>query len=845
MRKTSLDYLKELYRQNYISNWCPITDILPDNKTCVTKHGTILQILKLEGKDYSALSWSERERLFTVRKTFFEKIEDNLEVSIFACRRKYEEQQIQPDFENEYAQEISNILAEKFRTSYKTEIYIVVKSPLKNIASVSGIGTKDFSKEEAALMGRADSLSSKVDVLKNTLDFFNPKVLAHSDEHSELHAFWSYLLNGGVQNEHTSENVQALNGVLGYSDIEFIPREPTSLYKKIKKSFEAYSADNNLYQTVISEISSEISKGNNAYISFSGLEDTRFASILFLKHYPQVSEDKLFDGLLSIQKEFILVQHFTPVNKEVALEKAQLRINQLQSFGRFVNKHLVDTVDFADGLAADEYNQINHSMSLITFGSSTEEVDETVGSIVSALGSRGINVKREAGFTEAAYWSIFPDYEELSFPRRVPITTITAADFCTFGAKPFGNNKCSFGDYPVSYFKTEDGQNFAFTFHPSPEKYVAGHTLIVGGTGAGKTLSTAFMISQCLKFRGHGNEGKFKTLIFDSLNGLKVPTKAFGGDYIDINDKDGFIPLNPLQLPDSATNRAFLEKWIASLCKHVDERDEEAIQRAVRTSFETLAPEERSLNAVRMVFGVEGYREDKTASLAKQLAAWMPDKENPEHSDTVYGNFFNAPVDALSFQKQLVGFDLTFLKEEPKLLAPLTSYLFHAFTDYIYRKPCPHMWFIDEAFNFIQNPIIYPHIRTALKEWRKRNGLVIAAIQDLETLNAINVGQEFLQSFQTYILFKDPTASPENYLGKEGRAGVGLNENEFNWIKSYSGGKREIMVKRKTGESIILDIDLSNLGKHINLLRSEKAVLDAYANFKDQPNWQKLLMNSF
>jgi len=114
----------------------------------------------------------------------------------------------------------------------------------------------------------------------------------------------------------------------------------------------------------------------------------------------------------------------------------------------------------------------------------------------------------------------------------------------------------------------------------------------------------------------------------------------------------------------------------------------------------------------------------------------------------------------------------------------------------------------------------------------------------LETLNTIDVGQEFLQSFQTYILFKDSQASPENYLGREGRAGVGLNENEFNWIKSHSSNKREVMIKRKSGESVILDIDLSDLGSALNLLRSDKEVLTAYNNFKDAEDWQEKLMNA-
>lgn len=835
-----IQILKDMEKQNYISDIFPVTDILPDNKTCVTKHGTLVQVVKLDGKDYSSLSLSELERLFAERKTFFEKVDEELNLSVFACRRKYTEKQRRSDFGNEYAAHIASKLENKFRTSYKTEIYIVLKSPVETINSQIGIGSKKFVKEISALMGRANTLSGQVDVLLAALQSFKPKILEHKgNNQSELIGFWSYLLNGGTDAIAKTENTSNLNQVIGYSDIEFIPKEPSALIGKVKSTFKKYNGDEAFFSEVIKDISEEMSKGNYAYIRYTGADHVRFGAAMFLKYYPQESEYRVFEDLMSLQREFCLVQHFKMINKDVALEKTNLRINQLNQFGRFIGSLLGDLNDFANGLAADEFQQVMHSMHIIAYGDNPNETDDAVKAITSNLASKGINIKREEGNTEPVFWCQFPDYEDYAYAREVPIATITAADFCTFGAKPFGNTSCSWGDEPVAYFKA-DGANYAFTFHPTPERYVAGHTLCVGSTGSGKTVTNAYLLSQCLKYRGYGEEGRFKALIFDALNGLKVPVNAFGGTYIDIEDESGFIPLNPLQMPKSAKNTAFLERWIQSLAPDLDDRDKNAIERAVRTNYDTLDLPERSLYALKEAFGVTGYKEDGSPTLAQKLQKWIPHHGEP----TLHNTFFNAPNDALDFKNQLVGFEMSFLKEDPELLAPLTSYLFHRFEDYIAHNPAPHMWFIDEAINFISNPILYPSIRRALKEWRKRNGVVVAAIQDLETLNTIDVGQEFLQSFQTYILFKDSQASPENYLGREGRAGVGLNENEFNWIKSHSTSKREVMIKRKSGESVILDIDLSDLGESLSLLRSDKEVLTAYENFKDQEDWQQHLMKA-
>lgn len=836
--------IKATKKQHYLSEWITITDIMPDLKTCVTKSGTLVQVVKLKGVDLAAMSIAQREALFYNRKAFFDRIDDDIRISVFACRRKYQEDKHLPDYGQKYAQEIAEIVAQDYKTSFRTEIYIVIKKQIQGINNLTGLGSKHFSKEQGVLLGRANNFSSQVEVIKASLKEFKPEQLTHNDEYSELVAFWNYLLNGGTLAETTTRNKNSLNQVLGYTDIEFIPKEPTGIYKAIKGLFKTYKADRSLQDEVINLVSSEVSKGNNSYIRFAHSKASRVGSILFLKYYPQISDDEIFSDLMSLQRELIFVQHFTPTNKQVELEKKQMKINQLGRFGRFMRQMMGDLHDFSEGLQADDFSQINHAMNIVVLGENTDVIDSSINAISSSLAGKGINIKREEGYTEGAFWSMFPDYEPIQWPRTVELSSETCADFCTFSAKPFGNEKCSFGDHPVAMFKTTDGQNYNFTFHPTSQKYVAGSALIVGSSGSGKTLTTAFLISQCMKFLGHGDEGRFKGLIFDSLNGLKVPTKALDGNYVDIADEEGFIPLNPLQMPDNRTNRGFLEKWIEDLAGNVKDQERDKIIRAVRANYETLEPEERSLHNLRIAFGISEYDDKENPTVLKRLQEWLPNENDPTKSDYNYGMFFNGTEDALNFDKQLVGFDLTFLNDNPKLLVPLTSYLFHRFTDYINHNPCPHLWFIDEAFKFIENPIIYPHIRTALKEWRKRNGIVVAAIQELETLNSIDVGQEFLSSFHTYILFRDLTASPENYIGKEGRAGVGLNESEFNWIKSAPSGKREVMVKRKTGEFIILDVDLSVLGKHINLLRSEKEVISAYDNLKNEENWQELLMNS-
>ena len=492
MPKSPLSMINALEKQNYVSEWFPVTDILPDFKTCVTRHGTLVQVLRLRGIDYTALTAKERENYFFSRKTFFEKIDPTILVSVFACRRKHKRSYTDQDYGNKYAQEIAEKASKRFKTSFSTDIFIVIKERANTLINDTGIGSRDLHKEQATLMARANAFAGQVETLKNTLEAFSPEILHHSEkDHSDLIDFWSYLLNGGSHSKATTRTMSNLEHIIGNCDIEFMPREPVSLFGKIKENFQEHDGGQGLYQSVIQNVSEHISKGNYAYVRFSGLDQERYGAICYLKYYPQVSEDKLFDNLLSIQQEFCLVQHFSSIDKEVALQNIQTSLERLMNFGRFIGSKADDFGQYAESLSADDFQHLEHSFHIIVYDNDYQALDEGVARISSSLVSSGINIKREEGFTEAAYWSQFPDYEDLTFPRRVGINSITGADFCTFGSKPTGNERCAFGDSPVSYFKTTDGQNYAFTFHPTADKSVAGNTLIVGQPGSGKTLTSA------------------------------------------------------------------------------------------------------------------------------------------------------------------------------------------------------------------------------------------------------------------------------------------------------------------------------------------------------------------
>jgi type IV secretion system protein VirB4 len=66
---------------------------------------------------------------------------------------------------------------------------------------------------------------------------------------------------------------------------------------------------------------------------------------------------------------------------------------------------------------------------------------------------------------------------------------------------------------------------YRFNFHDKGERGAepsAGHTLVLGRTGSGKTLGTAFLMAQARRVHA-------RILVIDKDRGLEMAVRAFGG----------------------------------------------------------------------------------------------------------------------------------------------------------------------------------------------------------------------------------------------------------------------------------------------------------------------------
>ncbi len=114
---------------------------------------------------------------------------------------------------------------------------------------------------------------------------------------------------------------------------------------------------------------------------------------------------------------------------------------------------------------------------------------------------------------------------------------------------------------PALFFaRTEGATPFRFSLHVGD----VGHTLVVGPTGAGKSVLLALMAMQFRRYPGN------QVFAFDFGGSIRAAALAMGGDWHDLggalsDDASEPVALQPLALIDDAAERAWAAEWIANI----------------------------------------------------------------------------------------------------------------------------------------------------------------------------------------------------------------------------------------------------------------------------------------
>jgi type IV secretion system protein VirB4 len=526
--------------------------------------------------------------------------------------------------------------------------------------------------------------------------------------------------------------------------------------------------------------------GNKA-IEIKGRDKDRVAGIVSIKEYGPTTNAGITDSFLQMPFELIISQSFNFANRQVAISKMQLQQNRMiqaedKAVSQIAEINLALDMAMSGDIAFGE-----HHFTVLCIDDDLKKLEVSISMASVELQNMGVQPVREKVNMEPAFWAQLPGNDDY-IVRKSTVNSLNLAGFTSMHNYPTGKAKGNHWGDSVAVFDTTSGTPYHFNFHLRD----VGHSLIIGPTGAGKTVLMNFLCAMSQKF-------KCRMFFFDKDRGAEIFIRAIGGVYtvIDPSKRSNF---NPFQLPDNGSNRTFLLDLLKLLVtvngEEITAENIMALTQAISGNYK-LAKKDRMLSNIVPFLGIEG-----PGSLATRIAMW--------HSRGSHANIFDNPEDALDLNtSRIFGFEMAELLKDSICLAPVLLYVFHKIN--ISLDGTPTMIVLDEAWALIDNAIFAPKIKDWLKVLRKLNTFVIFATQSVEDASKSAISDTLIQQTATQIFLPNLKATSVY------RTAFMLSEREFVLIKTTDPGSRFFLIKQGPS-AVVARIDLSGMTDIINVL---------------------------
>ena len=522
-----------------------------------------------------------------------------------------------------------------------------------------------------------------------------------------------------------------------------------------------------------------------------GSGEPDFAAMLSLKDYPDATSPGLLDGLLRLPYEMVVSESYAPSERTTARERMDLAIRRLRSVDEEAQAERADMLAARDALGNGAVGFGDHHLSVLVRERTLPGLDDATAACAAALADTGAIVVREDTNLEPAFWAQFPGNEQY-IVRRAMISSANMASFGSLHGFALGQAEGNHWGEAVTLLETTSATPFFFNFHNGD----LGNFSVIGPSGSGKTVVMNFLASQAQKFNP-------RTILFDKDRGAELFVRGIGGRYdrIYAGEPSGF---NPLALPDTPANRAFLRDWLGVMLKAEGPEELQTISHAVDAAYENDASLRRLRNFRELLSGT---RRPEPGDLADRLSAWI---HGGEHAW-----LFDNETDELDLDRKTLGFDMTALLENPRLRTPTMMYLFHRIEERLDGEPT--MILIDEGWKALDDEVFAARIRDWLKTLRKRNALVGFATQSARDALESRISTALVEQTATMVFMPNSRARPEDYCD-----GFGLTSHELALIRTLPAHSRCFLV-RQPDASVVVRLDLSNAPEVLTILSGRES----------------------
>lgn len=320
-----------------------------------------------------------------------------------------------------------------------------------------------------------------------------------------------------------------------------------------------------------------------------------------------------------------------------------------------------------------------------------------------------------------------------------------------------GQRRNFYLDAPALLYTQTDGSTpFRLNLHIGD----VGHTLMIGPTGAGKSVHLNLIAAQFCKYRNA------KVFIFDKGASSRVMTAAVGGNFYDLgNEEASDISFQPLAGIDDDQERAWVQEWLYDFIRKENVMVTPEVKKTVEIALVSIAK-----LPVR-------YRTMTTLVATVQ----NPDLKITLHPLTLegaYGKIFDSDSDDLKFTNWQV-FEMETLMKNQAILSPALLYIFHRIEQQLTGTE-PVLINLDEYWACMKHAEFAQKTEEWLRELRKKNASVVFATQGLSEIVGSPIFNTVLENCKSMIFLPNSKAAEQKT--REMYQAFGLNDQQITMI---------------------------------------------------------------
>lgn len=518
----------------------------------------------------------------------------------------------------------------------------------------------------------------------------------------------------------------------------------------------------------------------------------RHLRVLTVLGFPNQTRPGLLDVLNHLDFPYRWMTRWIPLDKEDAIRiLTRLRrhwFSKRKSIGALLREVLTNEpstlldsdadnkaadVDLAlQALGADHVGYGYITATVTVWDTDRQAADDKLAAVERAITGLGFSVINESVNAVEAWLGSLPGhvYANVRQPLIHSLNLVHLMPLSAIWAGP-GRNKHLDGP-PLFQAETSGATPFRFSTHVGD----VGHMLVIGPTGAGKSVLLALMALQFRRYAGA------QVYIFDKGNSARAATLSMGGRHHMLGQA-GDLSFQPLRRIDDPDQRAWAADWIVGLLEHEQVTITPEIKELIWSALNSLAgapPVQRTLTGLSLLLQ------------SNPLKAAL----QPYTLEGPHGGLLDAASDGLGLAS-VQCFEMEVLLHRTGAVLPVLTYLFHRLEERF--TGVPTLLILDEAWVYLDNPVFAARIREWLKVLRKKNVAVLFATQSLADVAASLIAPALIESCpQRIFLPNDRAIEPQ---ARAVYSAFGLNDRQITLV-AQATPKRDYYLQSRRGNRL-------------------------------------------